>query len=623
MSLIITVITLDTAVLYAQDSNNNDSLKQIVVDYSELAQFLNRNNKEFQILTGSVELRQDSNYMYCDRAVLNQSNDLSANGKVLIQQTDSVFLYSDSLFYSGNQLKAELFGNVSLVNNAYKLFTEELYYDMDSRVAKYSKGALLSDGETQLISKRGNYFVNEKLAIFKDSVLIIDSNFILKTDSLDFYTDRKWAVFKGPTVILQDSARIYCEGGYYDIASGLALFTDNAYYIKGDQYARADSMWYNQSSRSIRLDGNAVFEDGNRNAQADVITYFENKGTAILRGDAFVNDSLRTIRADSINYDTRSEHFYSSGRSKIWNESQYLEADEMDMGDPSTWGFAQGKVIWVDTIENMSLYSERVLFRRKDKEVKAIRVDSIRPYVINVIDGDSLWISADTLYSYVSRDSSIHQDSSRNLDAYHRVRAFKSNLQFICDSLSYDDQDSIFYFYDHPIMWSDTSQFIADTISLQMADNNIDYIRLDNNAIIINSKDEIFYNQIKGRNIKALFNEGQLSRMHVVGNAESLYFATDDEDAYIGVNKTICAKMLVYFGHNEVEGIKFYQSPESVMTPMQQASDSELKLEGFKWNKDIRPKSKYDIIGSSINLQIMSSQSLMKNNSDVLNNVEK
>ncbi|HMR42696.1 MAG TPA: hypothetical protein PKC40_02640, partial [Saprospiraceae bacterium] len=174
-------------------------------------------------------------------------------------------------------------------------------------------------------------------------------------------------------------------------------------------------------------------------------------------------------------------------------------------------------------------------------------------------------------------------------------RIYKRDLQAVSDSLTYSMGDSLFKFYNEPIIWSDTTQFFADTMHIQMANNKIDKIFLFENSFIINSPDNIFFNQIKGKHITAFFEERELRKMRVDGNAESVYYLLDDSKAYIGANKTICSEMLLYFGDNKVDEIKFFAQPQATLFPMGQAQKSELELKGFRWISDVRPKSKNDL----------------------------
>jgi hypothetical protein len=83
--------------------------------------------------------------------------------------------------------------------------------------------------------------------------------------------------------------------------------------------------------------------------------------------------------------------------------------------------------------------------------------------------------------------------------------------------------------------------------------------------------------------------------MLVEGNAQVLYYALDEKQAYIGLNQTDCSEMRIYFGNNKVESIKFYQEPSGKFIPMKKAGRDPKKLEGFFWDKTRRPHNKSDL----------------------------
>jgi len=112
---------------------------------------------------------------------------------------------------------------------------------------------------------------------------------------------------------------------------------------------------------------------------------------------------------------------------------------------------------------------------------------------------------------------------------------------------------------------------------------------------MINSPDEVYFNQIKGKNNIVFFENDEVRRMKVNGNAESIYFAVDDDEKYIGSNKTVASSMLLYFGNNQVDNIKFYTQPKAKFTPMEKATDEEQKLDGFNWDTSRRPMTLEDL----------------------------
>ncbi|MCB9049324.1 MAG: hypothetical protein H6556_07810 [Lewinellaceae bacterium] len=575
-----------------------DTLKKnkVDVDHADVFEYIQRKDTVFQKLNGNVELRQDSVYMYCDTAVIKNNTHVTANGKVIIQQGDSTSVFADSAMYDGILRIAELYGDVVLVNGEQKLFTDRLTYDLTQKLATYSNGATLTLDSTQLTSKRGYYYVQERQIYFKDSVIVVNPEFHLRSDTLGFNTETEVVSFLGPTLISSDSTRIYTEDGYYDTKNNLAAFTRNAQFQKGEQEATADTIRYDGGRSLYSLEGNARFEEGERRATADFIRYDEANDKTFLSGNARYQDEKQDIVADEITYDAKKETYSTRGRSVISDPPQILLADQVDYNEEKGLGIALGNVIWRDTSAELTIVCEAAEYDRKTDYLKASGGRDGRPLLITTIEGDSLFMVSDTLLAI--REDSVASDSARQLIAYYDVRIYKSDMQAVCDSLSYKSSDSTFYFFplrQNPIVWSDTSQFTADTVMMLLADDKIDKIFMRNNGFIVNSPDELFFNQVKGKNVTAFFEENELRRMAVVGNAESVYYARDEGGGYVGVNKTVCSEMLLYFGDNQVDQIKFFTEPRAEMKPMKQADHEALRMAGFFWEKIRRPMSLADL----------------------------
>ena len=506
ISLLLVLLFLFSNGLSAQEANTSnpqDTVQNIDVDHADLFEYIQEGDSVIQKLNGHVELSQDSVYMYCDTAIIVDKIDVYATGKVLIQQGDSVSVFSDSLAYDGTLRIADLFGEVILLNGDQQLFTNRLRYNMNTKVATYFEGATLSNDSTQLTSKRGYYYVETKEAFFKDSVVVVDPQFNLRSDTLKFNTETKVVTFLGPTLITSDTSKVYCEDGFYDTENSVAEFTQNAQFKKGGQEATADTIRYDGTKKEYRLQGNAQFQEGSRKATADIIRYDEEKDITFLTGQANFRDSTQNIVADEIIYDAKKETYSTRGRSVISDPPQILKADQVDFRESEGLGLALGNVIWQDTSANLTIVCDRADYNQETDYLKASGGRSNRPMLITLVEDDSLFLTSDTLLSL--RQDTISTDSSRLLLAYNDVRIFKSDLQAVCDSLVYNTSDSLFHFYQDPIVWSDTSQFIADTVTMLLKENKLDRIFLLNNSLIINSPDERFFNQIKGKNITAIF----------------------------------------------------------------------------------------------------------------------
>ena len=561
---------------------------------------IRKDGKEIQKLLGYVRMRQDSVYMSCDSATIENEVYVLALGKVVIQQGDSTNAFCDSLRYDGLLRQAEMFGEeVILVNKDQQLFTTELHYDLNTKIATYEKGATLVQLGTQLTSRRGYYHVATDEAYFKGDVVVVDSQFTLRSDTLLFNTATQIVTFLGPTLITTDSSRVYCEDGFYDSPNRLGVFTQRAQFVKGEQKATGDTIRYFGDRGMYELRGNAFYEEGSRQATAAEIRYDERADKTYLIGNAHYKDEDQDIEAAEIVYDAKNEIYTTRGRSKISDPPQILEADQVDYEQASGIGIASGAVWWRDTSANLIIGSANMRYDKASDYLLASGGNpqaGSRPLLVTVLENDSLFMSADTLIG--TRADTVAGDSARILRAFFGVRIFKSDLQAICDSLIYNTSDSTFLLLGkqaQPMIWSDTSQFSADTLLVKLRNNQIDTIFLRNRSMIINSPDEIFFNQIKGKNVVVVFQNGDLRKVFVDGNAESVYYAVDEEGAYVGVNKMAASEMLLYFDKNQVEDVRYYTQPKGNFMPMREADHEKIKLENFRWVKDGRPRKKEDV----------------------------
>ena len=107
---------------------------------------------------------------------------------------------------------------------------------------------------------------------------------------------------------------------------------------------------------------------------------------------------------------------------------------------------------------------------------------------------------------------------------------------------------------------------------------------------------DVYYDQIKGKTIFATLDSNEIKDMTVTGNAESIYYSRDDNDAFIGVNKTICSKMFFEFNDSQIRLLKYYGENTSNLLPMHEAQHEQMRLEGFNWREDERPLSLQDLL---------------------------
>lgn len=574
----------------------NEEIKIIHSDFT----FLEMNpGQELKILTGDVQLYHDSSFLYCDSARI-EGLLVKAYGNVVIRHNDTVQIFADSLIYNGLLKTTDLFGEVILVSGTQSLYTKRLHYDLDSSVASYHTPATLRTNTTVLKSKNGYYHVLKDMAYFSGQVQMTDPEVQLRTDSLEFNTKTQTAYFVAPTLMEKESRKIYCEGGFYDVDDKFAEFTGHPQYQDEGKKATAELIRYNGVSNEINLYDQVQFIGEDTRLSGDTVLYNEKSKEMTLLGQGnIITKDGNIASSKKLVYNENTGVFVTTGRSALQDSSNHLEADRIVRSGNEGNLVAAGRVLWTDTVNHAGIDCDSMFLDKKNNKVIAMGHGRQPLFKSYSNPEDTLLLRADTLIAFEKDTIS----KSKAILAYHHVRVFRSDLQAVCDSLVYSEADSVFTLYDHPTIWSDTSQFFADTIRIIQSGNQIKTMHLLQNSMIINSEDLKFFNQIKGRNIQADFDSSNLSTVDVLGNAEAVYYILDDNRAYIGVNKMICSHILAKFGSNRVDRIYFFTKPSGKMQPMLSVDHEALKLKGFRWEATGRPDWKSMVGDQMLNLQ--------------------
>jgi lipopolysaccharide export system protein LptA len=598
--LVVILSTLCSNILFGQvdsiGSADTSRVQMIDIDHSDRILIVQENGDFVKYIAGNIQLRQDSTYMYCDSAVIFNDNKVFAFDSITIQQGDSLSIFSDTLIYFADTKIANLIGDVVLSNGSQQLWTEELDYNLSTKIASYERGATLYDDSTQLNSISGFFDVGMNQARFKDSVFVIHPDFTLAADSLLYLVEEEKTIFLGPTRILQGNRDIYCESGYYDILNKISEFSNRAQYLDSTKTATADTIRHFQNASIIEMIGHVDFKEEQRIIRSDYLEYNERTGAAQILGNAYYEDEKRAVSADEIFYDTKTDNLQTSGKSHVNEGDQSLSAEDIVYDNETKIGRAAGNVVWKDTASGYVIISDSAIYRKDIEYIEAF--GNRKPVLKTEMDGDTLYLAADELNILTRMDTMIVDstgririDSIRHFEAFYHVQLYKSNLQAVCDSLTYNTRDSLFQFYRNPIVWSDTSQFMADSISMQMKDDKIDRFIMRQNGFIVNQVNNQFYNQIKGKYITAYFQSDEIRRIFVEGNAESVYYPQDEENAFIGVNKSICSEMEFLFAEKKMDTVRFLTAPKSKMSPIGAVDHTTMKLEGFLWDTIKRPQS--------------------------------
>ena len=350
---------------------------KVFLEYADVFRFNKLIGPDYQVLVGSVRFRQDNMLMFCDSAYLiEKSNSLEAFGNVRMEQGDTLFVYSDYLYYDGNLQLAKLRRNVKMENRNVTLLTDSLNYDRRFNIGYFFEGGVVSDLKNELTSLYGQYSPATKDAIFQYNVKLVNDQTKLFSDTLRYNTQSKIASIITPTTILSDSNTIYTNRGVYNTIKESAVLLNRSLLV----------------NKSKTLTG-------------DTILYFRNTGRGKVHGHMHLRDSLnKSDLYGNYGYYNEKTNFALAADSAWLREysrpdTVYLHADTLSASEPdSTYRILTG-------YPNVRYFT---------KEVQAV-CDSMRystkDSVLRMYKNPIIWnanyqLSGDTINAYML-DSTI------------------------------------------------------------------------------------------------------------------------------------------------------------------------------------------------------------------------
>lgn len=208
---------------------------------------------------------------------------------------------------------------------------------------------------------------------------------------------------------------------------------------------------------------------------------------------------------------------------------------------------------------------------------------------------DSLKIAADSL--------SAPKDSTKLnfITAIKNVKMFRKDIQLACDSLVYNDLDSLVRMYEKPFVWNEGNrQYSADSIYAVIKDRAMQKASLMSNAFIIVKEDSLCFDQIRATEMLAYFDTtGALTRFDALGEANAVFYLQEDS-VYATVNKSAAKMLSARFLNGELDKVYYFDAAKNDGYPVAQMTRDERVLKGFDWQIDACPRGKQDITTLSL-----------------------
>ena len=408
-----------------------------------------------------------------------------------------------------------------------------------------------------------------------------------------------------------DSVHTYADYLYYDGNTKKAKLRKHVKLTDGRGTLTTDSLDYDVSIKiGVYKKGGKLVRNKTTLKSTEGV-YYGITRDVLFRNKVSLIDPDNSIFTDTLEYNTYSQLANFISPSKIISGSRIISyffiADEMAIDDSLGLGEFRGNALYQS---KDSLSFDLLANNIKTNRNKDILLATELPILMIKQPNDTLYVSADTLYSGRLSDlkrkmpkarakEEVLQDSSLNkyFEAFHHVKIYSDSMQGIADSLFYSLADSTIRLHKEPILWVNQNQITGDTIYLHLNNKKAEQLRILNNAMAISPVDSTdYFNQLKGNSIVVDFIDGKSHQMQTKGSAKNIYFATDNDEKFIGVNHSNAQNITIDFENDEPVKIIYINQLTGKMTPLFDLPKSELKLNNFKWWIDLKPMSKFDLL---------------------------
>ncbi len=439
------------------------------------------------------------------------------------------------------------------------------------------------------------------------NVKIVQGDTVTVTgDTLFYYGNSRLAKVSGKTVTLKDRKRTVSSNRIeYDMASGIAFYPDRGKTVDAENTLTSKQGYYDTRTKISTYYKDVKLVNKKYTLTTDTLIYNSLTKIADFRSPTKVTSKDGTVVAKNGSYNTETGESIFRTRTTIDNPDYTLTGDSLTFDNLNKKGFAKGKVELVSKNDDTILNGDFGQYNGKLGRSKVWGHALTR----TVISKDTLFMTADTLYSIEIQADSVSKDSTskkvlkastttdtataqkpRHLIGYKNVLLYKKDLQSKCDSLIYNSLDSTITFLKKPIIWSNKYQMEADSMVAQLVNQKLRTMYLKVKSFVI-AQDTLFnFNQVKGRRITAFFDDStRLQRVFVEGNGESVYFAANEANKPMGMNRVECAKMTLNFKKNQVNRIQFIGQPDGRFIPPQGIKPEDKQLDGFNWRVKEKP----------------------------------
>ncbi|OBQ56329.1 hypothetical protein JJL45_14165 [Tamlana sp. s12] len=459
-----------------------------------------------------------------------------------------------------------------------------IHYGEENFVEAYGNVSVKQGDTINMTSKYVEYSGITELAFASGDVVLTDPHSTITSDTLYFDRVKQQAFYRNGGKVVKDS-------------SGTITSKIGRYYmdIKKYQFVK-DVVLVNKEST----------------INSDYFDFYSDTGFAYLFGPSTITTETSKTYCEKGFYDTKLEVGYAIKNARIDYDHRIIEGDSLYFDNNQNFASATNNIKVTDTL-NKSVIKGHYAEVYKAKDSLFI---TKRALAITVQEKDSVFMHADKIMVTGKPDNRI-------VNAYYNAKLFKSDITGKSDSIYANQKTGItkliniprlsagdkFAKARKPVLWNFENQMTGDTIHL-ISNNKtekIDSLLVFNHAFII-SKDTLStdgYNQIYGLRLVGLFNdENVLREVNIIKNAESIFYARNENQELIGIDKAKSGSIKILFAEGDIEEYSRFNQVDGDLIPESKYPQKDKRLKGFDWREEERPKSVEDLFNDDPPLEL-------------------
>ena len=478
---------------------------------------------------------------------------------------DRVYLvHADELRYDRwqNNDAQVLNGHVEFRHQGARLLCDSAnFFEATNSFEAFGHVRMYQGDTLSLTSEYGYYDGNDQLMQAFHNVVLKNRSTTLYTDSL--YYDRVWQMgyFEEGGKLVDKTTTLTSDWGEYHADTKLAIFYYDVKMRDKNFYLESDSLYYDTREKMAHIIGPSDITSGNSHIYSELGFYNTNTEQGRLLNRSVLTNQGSRLVGDSLWYDGKagvSEAFYD--------------------------------IVYTDSVNKNKLTGNYGYY--EENTGYALCTDSA--LAIDFSQRDSLYVHADTfkVFTYNIDTDSVY----RVMHAYNKVRAYRVDVQAVCDSLVYNSKDSCMTMYKDPICWNLNQQLVGEVIEVFMKDSVIDHAHVINQAFSIEElREPEMYNQVSSKEMFAFFEQGEIREAQAVDNVIVSYYPEDEADSTYILNIYMETSKLRMFMENRKLSHIWTPKTEGMAYPLTQIPSNRRYLEGFAWFDYVRPLSKQDV----------------------------